>query len=125
MRLRGAGWLIAAMLLVALARPALAEDLPALPRPQPGPGNTVVPLLRAPFEGDFEVGNLFDHDLPFEFEDDNGTMLTFWGERIYPGIDGHNGIDWRMPEGTPLLAATDGKVVRAGPRPPFNCPILN
>jgi murein DD-endopeptidase MepM/ murein hydrolase activator NlpD len=107
-----------------LVQTAGAEELGAVPRPRPAPGNPVVPLLRPPFDGDFELSNLFDHDLPFEFRDENGYALTFWGEQVWPGIDGHDGLDFRMPEGTPLLAAADGVVVRAGRGQPFKCPIL-
>jgi hypothetical protein len=41
-------------------------------------------------------------------------------------IDGHSGIDFKMPEGTPLLALAPGKVVRVTENnPPFFCPPLN
>jgi murein DD-endopeptidase MepM/ murein hydrolase activator NlpD len=90
----------------------------------PAPGETVVPLLRAPFDGAYGLRNYFDHDLPFEFTDTNGFQLNHAGGR-YGGIDGHNGYDWPMPEGTPLLAAAAGQVTRAGQNPPFVCPILN
>ncbi len=39
-------------------------------------------------------------------------------------VNGHNGYDWRMPEGTPLLAVADGLVMHAGLEEPFNCPPL-
>jgi len=77
-----------------------------------------------PFSGDYPTVNFFDHDLPFEFLDDNGYQLTWWGLQYRLGIDGHNGYDWSMPEGTPVLAAGSGKVVFASSTPPFACPIL-
>lgn len=92
--------------------------------PGPSPGNTVIPLFQKPFQGEFELRNFFDHDLPFEFTDTNGFQLTWWGERTN-GIDGHDGYDWHMPEGTPLLAVADGTVTLAGQTPPSSCPPLN
>ena len=82
-----------------------------------------MPLFQKPFGGDFPLTNFFDHNLPFEFEDTNGFLLTWWGERT-GGVDGHSGYDWTMPEGTSLLAAADGEVIFAGTRQPFFCPPL-
>jgi murein DD-endopeptidase MepM/ murein hydrolase activator NlpD len=78
----------------------------------------------SPFAGSFAVVSVFDHDLPFEFSDTNGYLLSFWGEKLN-GIDGHNGYDWLLPQGTPVIAAGAGTVVVAGPETPFVCPLLN
>lgn len=51
--------------------------------------------------------------------------LNFAGENSPFGIDGHNGYDFRMPEGTPLRAVANGTVTFAGPGSPFPCPVLN
>lgn len=83
-----------------------------------------MPLFSKLFHGDFELINFFDHNLPFEFQDSNGFQITSWGERTIGGIDGHNGYDWLMPDGTPLLAVADGLVTRAGPAVPFYCPLF-
>jgi len=32
---------------------------------------------------------------------------------IYPATNGHNGIDFGLPEGNPVMAAADGVVTRA------------
>lgn len=88
------------------------------------PRNVFLPMFRTPFDGDFALGNWFDHDLPFEFTDTNGFLLTFAGEQTN-GIDGHSGYDFGMPEGTPLLAVADGNVIFAGQGQPFACPTLN
>ncbi|MBM2812768.1 MAG: metalloendopeptidase-like rane protein [Chloroflexi bacterium] len=84
-------------------------------------------MFRKPFSGEWPISLPFDHDLPFEFDtsglpfefdtsgrpkDNNGYLLTWWAERT-TGFDGHDGIDWRMPEGTPLLAVADGTVIYA------------
>ena len=91
------------------------------PRPAPSVGR--VPIFQQPFAGDFPLANFFDHDLPFEFVDTNGFILTSWGAKT-KGTDGHDGYDWLMPEGTPLLAVADGVVSVAGSFPVGpNCPI--
>ena len=89
------------------------------------PRNVFLPMFRKPFDGDFVVSNWFDHFLPFEFIDTNGVTLNFAGETSPFGIDGHNGWDFRMAEGTPLLAVADGRVTFAGAETPFVCPALN
>ena len=91
---------------------------------QAEPGNQVLPIFQKPFTGDFWLTNFFDHNLPFQFKDQNGFQLTWWNERSY-GIDGHNGYDWAMPEGTPLLAVADGEVIIARSDSRFFCPILD
>jgi len=87
------------------------------------PFNTFLPFWRKPFNGEFNLYNFFDHNLPFEFTDTNGFLLTWWNEPT-SGIDGHNGYDWALPTGTPLLAVANGSVVFAGPETPFFCPLL-
>jgi murein DD-endopeptidase MepM/ murein hydrolase activator NlpD len=83
--------------------------------------NAISFAFSRPFLGDFYLTNFFDHDLPFQGTDDNGYQATWWGERTR-GIDGHNGYDWVMPEGTPLLAMADGEVLQALQIPPGSCP---
>jgi murein DD-endopeptidase MepM/ murein hydrolase activator NlpD len=90
----------------------------------PDTGNRVFALLSRPFNGQFRLGNFFDHDSPFQFQDTNGYQLNACGDRIFGRIDGHSGYDWLLPSGTPLLATTDGTVVFAGLDPPFSCPPL-
>lgn len=85
-----------------------------------------IDLLQAPFEGNFAIVNYMDHDSPREFVDDNGFLLTFWGEEHSVG-DGHAGYDWLIPVGVPILAAADGTVVGVfdvGSTPTFFCPPL-
>lgn len=85
-----------------------------------------MPVLQRPFPAAaaFQTSNFFDHDVPKEFVDANGRYVSYWGEDSLPGIDGHNGYDWRMETGTPVLAALGGSVVFAGASAPFTCPIL-
>jgi uncharacterized repeat protein (TIGR01451 family) len=115
------------VILILNLHPAFSQE-PALLTPQPGPGNLVLPIFQKPFAGEYRLINFFDHNLPLEFDTSpgigNGFQLTWWGERTF-GIDGHNGYDWPMPEGTPILAVADGTVVVAGQQAPFFCPLLN
>ncbi|BBL83271.1 hypothetical protein TthAA37_21560 (plasmid) [Thermus thermophilus] len=82
------------------------------------------PVLASPFQGEFRVTNVSDHEYPFQFQDNNGYLLSWWGEKL-PGVDGHQGYDFPMPEGTPLLAVYDGEVTFAGWENPFYCPPLD
>lgn len=85
--------------------------------------------FRAPFRGSFRYTNGFDHDVPQQFRDANGYVVTWQGAQLPVGspgasIDGHEGYDWRMPEGTPLIAVGNGIVEFAGEGRPFTCPTL-
>jgi murein DD-endopeptidase MepM/ murein hydrolase activator NlpD len=95
--------------------------------PAPSTANTVVPRFYRPFQGVYPVLNLFDHDRPLgPAAQTGGYQLTWRGERAFPdahnvGYDSHTGIDWIMPEGTPLLAMADGLVLFAGETAPAYC----
>lgn len=108
-----------------LLGPALAVLLASCQSPQ----NPVSPeppprLLVAPFSGEFRVTNVSDHEYPFQFQDNNGYLLSWWGERL-PGVDGHQGYDFPMPEGTAIRAVYGGEVAFAGEENPFYCPPLD
>ena len=77
-------------------------------------------IFSRPFEGEHPTGNVFDHDLPTLYDDRNGYVLNMCAQRT-GGFDGHNGYDWTMPVGTPMLAVADGRVVRAEEEPPVFC----
>lgn len=79
-----------------------------------------------PLPSDAVAANVFDHDLPYEFIDAyaNGYLLSYWNDRILPGVDSHNGYDWLVPIGTPVLAAGAGRVVSAGLGTASACPLL-
>jgi hypothetical protein len=85
--------------------------------------NAVVPIFGRPFAGAFPIGNFFDHDKPVD-GDANGYVLTLCSARDTKQVDGHPGYDWRMREGTPLLAVADALVLTAGLEPPHFCPGL-
>ncbi|MGI8554481.1 MAG: M23 family metallopeptidase [Dehalococcoidia bacterium] len=109
---------------MAAAAPQVVNPPLPLPVPTPGPGNTVVPFFSAPFSGAYPMANPFDHQYPFEFQDTNGVLVTWWGDGT-SGIDGHSGYDGTMQVGTPILAVAPGKVTVAGQQTPFFCPPLN
>ena len=98
---------------------ACSESLAPMSGVQP----TVAPFMVRPFEGDFPVVSVFDHDLPISWDDSNGRVLAWWGDTI-EALDGHMGYDWVMPEGTPLLASASGTVTRAGLANSQYCPPL-
>lgn len=116
--------LIGFALLVSGCTAAAIPALPPTTGPEPGPGNQLLPIFQRPFAGGFWLSNFFDHEYPFEFQDNNGFQRTFRGEARAGGIDGHNGYDWRMDVGTPILAVADGDVVFADLEEPFFCPPL-
>lgn len=93
---------------------------------EPAPTNPTVRLFRQPFRGTFLNSAPFDHDLPLGLQGggDNNYILTWWGGRIDGIWNGHNGHDWLLPEGTPVLAVAVGEVVYAGFEPPFLCESL-
>lgn len=93
--------------------------------PEPASSNTVMRLFARPFAGEYRLLNYFDHDRPVAPNDTNGYQLTWRGARAEPGrdidgYDGHTGIDWLLPENTPVFAVTDSEVVFAGGQT-FNC----
>ena len=85
--------------------------------------NLYQPIFSRPFQGPSRVGNDFDHDLPLP-DAPNGYVLTLCGDRDRSQVDGHDGYDYQMPEGTQLLAVADGTVLFAGLEVPRACPQL-
>lgn len=123
---------LAALVAISLAVAAACSQRLTSPSPQATACNpsaasarAAQPLFSRPFDGNFPLGNLFDHDKPLVFQDTNGYQVTMCGARETRQVDGHDGYDWRMPEGTPLFAVADGLVMFAGQEPPFFCPPLN
>ncbi|HVH55051.1 MAG TPA: M23 family metallopeptidase [Vicinamibacterales bacterium] len=106
-----------------MSGPTAPSSASAACTPHPASANAVLPVFGRPFDGAFPIGNFFDHDKPIE-GDANGYVLTLCGARDTSQVDGHPGYDWRMPEGTPLLAVADAVVI-AGLEAPNFCPQLN
>ncbi len=94
----------------------------------PGPRYTapVTPFLSKPFEGEHPVSGLYDHRRPGDRQatedgsDNDHRQLTAWNSLTW-GKAGHQGYDWPMEEGTPILAAADGVVETAGDIGPTDC----
>lgn len=81
--------------------------------------------FRPPLTKSVSTTTVFDHDLPIGFSDANNYSLSYWGEHLVTPDLGHNGYDWPIPEGTPVLAAAPGAVVNATADAPAACPLLN
>lgn len=113
-----------ALLVSGCTAAGIPSALPPTAGPEPGPRNQLLPIFQRPFAGGFWLSNFFDHEYPFQYQDNNGFQRTFRGEARAGGIDGHNGYDWRMNVGTPILAVADGDVVFADLEEPFFCPPL-
>lgn len=89
---------------------------------EPSSRNRTIRMFQKPFYGSYLDTAPFDHDLPLSFQGDgNNYMLTWWWGRIKGIWSGHNGHDWPLPEGTPVLSAGDGTVIVADFEAPFLC----
>jgi murein DD-endopeptidase MepM/ murein hydrolase activator NlpD len=87
--------------------------------PTPGATNAQMPLFVRPFVNEYPLLNYFDHDVPTAPEVTNRYQLNWRGDHAVPGrdiggYDGHRGIDWLLPEDTPMFAVTAGEIVFAG-----------
>jgi murein DD-endopeptidase MepM/ murein hydrolase activator NlpD len=93
--------------------------------PDPTPKNTVVPVFKRPFDGDWPLFNLFDHVTPGDLrpDDDRAIEQSFCGLDMLGLSEGHAGYAWGLPTGTPVLSVADGEVVQAGVEDDFFCPL--
>lgn len=63
-----------------------------------------IPKLSLPFEGDYSVSLGFGQQIN---DPENKSIYK------KSGLDGHDGIDFALPEGTPVLAVDEGEVILA------------
>jgi murein DD-endopeptidase MepM/ murein hydrolase activator NlpD len=94
---------------------------------KPGQHNRVNPVLQRPFDGQYAVLNVFDHDLPTVPGQHHASAteqeLSYCGLQALGMADGFSGYAFAMPTNTPVLALAEGEVIAAGVQPPFACPL--
>lgn len=90
----------------------------------PGSRNQVLPVFSSPFQGRYRLISYFDHESPIGFLDNNGYQLNACGVADRLKTDGHAGVDYVLPGGTPVFAVADGIVLFAGTESPRQCPPL-
>ena len=91
---------------------------------RPAECNEAMPLLQPPYEGTFRAVSQFDHSRPMAgFRGTNDGRFVHWCASN-GSYDGHNGWDYLMPEGTPILAVAAGTVRAARSETTFFCPFL-
>lgn len=107
------GWTFerAAALFVKTYTDLFGEDPRTPPASLPSP--VTGPFLRPPFGVSNVVSSsAFDHEFPLLNE--NGSMLSYHGRRDQTSYDGHDGWDFVLSPGTPVVAAAAGHVLVAG-----------
>lgn len=110
------------------------DDKPALPprdgplgarrcSAEPGRKNPRKPVFSRPFQGEYPVFNLFDHQTPGEFKpfDSGNNELAYCGIDMLGLMEGFEGYSWGLPSGTPVSAVADGEVIHAGTDDEFFC----
>ena len=93
----------------------------------PGPKNKQTPVLQRPFDNQFPVFYLFDHETPGEVKpyDPASKELAYCGLELFGLLEGMEGYSWGLPVGTPVFAAQDGEVIFAGRKPSYYCPLVS
>lgn len=84
--------------------------------PENPPSPADKPFLYQPYLGSYEVTCTFDHQYPFRVDD--GAIIAYQGDDVLNLLgsicDGHDGWDYALDWGVPVLAAADGIVIWAG-----------
>lgn len=74
-----------------------------------------IPSLFLPYEGEFAISQKFGSEIR--------DPLAAKKYKDF-GLAGHDGIDFDLPEGTPVLAADDGEVVRTDPNGDYGATVI-
>jgi hypothetical protein len=92
----------------------------------PGPKNKQLPILQRPFDNQYPVFYLFDHDVPGDVKpyDPAAKELAYCGLEMFGLLEGMDGYSWGLPANTPVLAAQEGVVTFAGKQSEYFCPII-
>jgi murein DD-endopeptidase MepM/ murein hydrolase activator NlpD len=125
---------VASALLLLCACPKDDDDKPVMPTrdgplgarrcsAEPGRKNPRRPVFSRPFQGEFPVFNLFDHETPGAYKPFNSgnNELSYCGIDMLGLMEGFEGYTWGMPMGTAINAVADGEVVHAGNDDEFFC----
>jgi murein DD-endopeptidase MepM/ murein hydrolase activator NlpD len=90
---------------------------------QAGKKNVRKAIFQKPFDGDFPVYNLFDHETPGDFKpySAGSNELSYCGIDMLGLSEGFEGYAWGLPLSTPIMAVADGEVVHAGNDDEFFC----
>lgn len=97
--------------------PLPSAEVPHPPQEETWPNSTnvAIPLLQLPFNGEYPVSLAFGAN-----PSDEVVKKKFkeWG------VVGHHGIDFKLPEGTEVVAVSDGKVIQAGDNGDFGITVI-
>jgi hypothetical protein len=91
----------------------------------PGKKNVRKQIFQKPFDGEYPVFNMFDHETPGEFRpySPDSAELAYCGFDMLGLSEGFEGYSWGLPIGTTIVSVADGEVVHAGFDDDFFCPL--
>jgi len=93
--------------------PQVTETPTPSPTPTPTPP-TFLPLPLTPLVSKIILPFSGSYPLSYHFGETSSYSFVSRMQSLF-GVEAHDGIDYAMPEGTPILAVDDGVVTSAGP----------